>query len=130
MAKCLVLQRALAALVAHWAIERMIRQQQLEHALLGFFNAFSCSVDYLTICNWCHARHHHHWSTRTNNFNKTLAAHAHRFHARVITKAWNEIVCAVCCRNDHLALTCSNDFAVDGDADGVWIYNWLWCCGV
>ena len=130
MTKCLVLQWAFATLVTHWAIERMICKQQFEHALLGFFDAFSCRIDHLTICNWCHARHHHHWATWANNFNETLAAHAHRFHAWVITKSRNEIVCAICSRNDHLTFACSNDFAVDGDADRVWIHYWLWRCGV
>jgi hypothetical protein len=46
----------------------------------------------------------------------------------VITKAWNEIVRAVGCRNDHLTFACINDFAVDGDADRIWINNWLWRC--
>ena len=130
MTKCLVLQWALATLVADRAIERMISEQQLEHAFLGFLDAFGLGINNLALCNWRHARHHHHWTAWANNFNETLAAHAHRFHAWVITKARNEIVCAVGCRNDHLTFACSNDFAVDSDADRVWIDDWLWRCGV
>ena len=108
----------------------MVSKQQLEHALLGFLDTLGLGVNNLTICNGCHARHHHHWTSWSNNFNEALATHAHRFHAWVITKAWNEIVRAVCRSNDHLAFTCSNDFAVDGDADGIWIHDWLWRCDV
>jgi hypothetical protein len=130
MTKCLVLQRALATFVAHWAVERMIRKQQLEHTLLGFLDALGLGINNLTFCNGRHARHHHHRSAWTDNFNETLAAHAHRLHARVIAKAWNEIVRAVCRSNDHLALACSNDFAINGDAHRIWIHDWLWGCGV
>jgi hypothetical protein len=130
MTKCLVLQRALAALVAYWTIERMVSEQQLEHTLLGFFNALGFGINNLAFCNWSHTRHHHHWAAWTDNFNETLAAHAHWFHAWVITKARNEIVCAVGSRNDHLAFARSNNFAVDGDADCVWIYDWLWRRGI
>ena len=44
VAERLVLQRALAALVAHRTVERMVGEQQLEHALLGALDAVGDSV--------------------------------------------------------------------------------------
>ena len=55
MTKCLVLQRALATLVAYRTIERMISKQQLKNTLLCFFNALSLGIYNLAFCNWRHA---------------------------------------------------------------------------
>ena len=42
VAECLVLQRALAPLVADGAVERVVGEQQLEHALLGLLRPAGC----------------------------------------------------------------------------------------
>ena len=43
----LVLQRALAALVAHRAVERMVDEQELEHPVLGLLDLVRGRVDHL-----------------------------------------------------------------------------------
>ena len=123
MAESLVLQRALAALVAHWAIQRMIGKQQFEDAFLRFFDAFGCCANHLAFGNRCHARDNHHRAAWAFYFNQALATHANWCHAWVIAKTRNEFVCVVGCGDDEVALFSSNGFAVNREADCCWVWR-------
>ena len=78
VAERLILQRALAALVADRTVERVVREQQFEHALLGALDLRGVGAHDLAIGDRGHARHHHHRATRSLDLDHALAAHADR----------------------------------------------------
>ena len=82
----LVLQRALAALVTHRAVERVVGEEELEHALLGPLDAGRGGAHDLALGDRRHAADDHHRAARTLDFDEALAAHADRPHARVVAE--------------------------------------------
>ena len=76
----LVLQRTLSALVAHWAVERMVGEEKFEDALVGPLHLGSVGADDLAVSDRGHARHDHHRSAWALDFDQTLATHAHGLH--------------------------------------------------
>jgi hypothetical protein len=78
VAERLVLQRALAALVADGAVERVVDQQQLEDALLCPFDRVGGGVHDLAVGHRGHARHDHHRAAGTLHLDQALTAHADR----------------------------------------------------
>ena len=83
----LVLQRALAALVAHRTVERVVGEEGSSTPLLGPLDAGRGGADDLTLGDRRHAADDHHRAARTFDFDEALAAHADRPHARVVAEA-------------------------------------------
>ena len=90
VAERLVLQRALTALVADRAVERVVGEQQLEHALLGALRWWptrcrpSCPATRRS-CTTAAGPGPRPVSTSTRH----MPAHPHRRHARVVAEAWD-----------------------------------------
>jgi hypothetical protein len=121
VAERLVLERALTTLVAHRTIEGMVRQQQFENALVRTLHLRCVGAHHLTVGHRCHARHHHHRSTRTFDFDETLPAHADRAHARVVAEARDVVTAAIGGGDYEFALASGNRTTVDRNRDGVGI---------
>ena len=113
VAERLILQRAFATLVAHWTIKWVIRQQQFDDAFLSALHLIGLGAHNLSFSNGGHATDHHHWPTRTFNFNQTLTTHADSTHTWVITETRNVIATAIGSSNNQFAFTSGNGFAVD-----------------
>ena len=121
MTESLILQRALAALVTHWAVKRVISKKQFNHAFLCTLDLRCLCADNLSFGHWCHAANNHHWTAWSFNFNETLTAHTDRTHTWVVAETRNEFIGTVSCRNDEFTFLCFNSATVNRDADCVWI---------
>src|SRR4029079_6195366 len=129
MAEGLVLQRALAALVADRAVERMVRQQQVDDALLGLPRGLALRVDDHAGCDRDHARRLQCRATPGVDVDEAHAAHADRCHALVVAEA-RDVVADPLCRGDHeLALARDHRSTVDRQVDGVGIRRRRHCIG-
>ena len=100
----LVLQGALATLVANRAVQRVVRQEELQHPILRLFH-------FLRIRNYRHlvgrfdkAGGLQRGSTTRIDFNKAHSTDAHRLHSRVITEPRNIGSGLLSRGNQHLAL--------------------------
>ena len=113
VAERLVLQRALAALVAHRAVERVVGEQQLEHALLRALDLIGVGVDHLAVGDRGHARHDHHRPPWALDLDHALAAHADRVHPRVVAEVRDVLVGAERRGDDHVALASGHGTSVD-----------------
>ncbi len=83
----LVLQRALAALVAHRAVERVVGQQELEHAVLGLLHLLRGGVDDHALAGLDEAGRLQRGAPRAIHLDQAHAAHADGLHARVVAEA-------------------------------------------
>ena len=83
----LVLERALAALVADRAVERVVGQQELEHAVLGLLHLVDAGDDLHALGDLDEARRLQRGAARALDLDQAHAAHADRLHARVVAKA-------------------------------------------
>ena len=83
----LVLQRALAALVAHRAVERVVGQQELEHAVLGLLHLLRGGVDDHAVAGLDEAGRLQRGAARALHLDQAHAAHADGLHARVVAEA-------------------------------------------
>ena len=83
--KGLVLQRALAAAVAYRAVERVVDQQELEHAVLGGLHVLGLRVDDHAVGDRCGARDLH--AAHALDLDQAHAAHPHRLHPLVPAEA-------------------------------------------
>ena len=83
----LVLQRALAALVADGAVERMVGEQELEHAVLRLLDLLRRGVDDHALARLDEAGRLQGGAARALHFDQAHAAHADRLHARVVAEA-------------------------------------------
>ena len=83
----LVLQRALAALVADRAVERVVGQQELEHAVLGLLHLLRGGVDDHALAGLDEAGRLQRGAPRALHLDQAHAAHADGLHARVVAEA-------------------------------------------
>ena len=83
----LVLQRALAALVADRAVERMVDEEELEHALLRLARRRRDGGDLLPVGDRHEAGRLQGGTPRPGHLDEAHPAHAHRLHPRVVAKA-------------------------------------------
>ncbi len=113
----LVLQGTLAALVAHGAVEWMVDEQELEHAVLGLLGDLGLGVDSHPVGHRDHARRLQCRSSTGVDLDDTHAAHAHRLHPRVVAEAGYVGAVALGRGDDELAWLGVDLLAVDGDGD-------------
>ncbi len=125
VAERLVLQRALAALVTDGAVERMVREEQLDHPLLRALDLLRLCAHDLAVGHGGHARHDHHRPARALHLHHALAAHADAAHARVVAEARDVLALTVGGSDDELALARGDRAAVDRDAHGVRVHRHL-----
>ena len=113
----LVLERALAAAVAHRAVERVVDQQELEDAVLHRLHVGRLRVDDHAVGDGRRARDLH--AAHALDLDQAHPAHADRLHALVPAEAWD--VGAVLLRDldQQLAARRLHLLAVDGDGDEV-----------
>ncbi len=119
VAERLVLQRALAALVADGAVERVVGEQQLDDALLGPLGRRRLRFDLHVGGDGDHARRLEHRAATGVDLDEAHAAHAHRRHPLVVTEARDVHVVALGRGDDQLALASRDGLAVDRDRDSV-----------
>ena len=113
----LVLERALAAAVAHRAVERVVHEQELEHAVLDLLHGVALRVADHPLGDGCRARGRE--PAHAFDLHEAHAAHADRLHALVPAEPRD--VHAVLLRglDQQLALRRLERDPVDGDRDGV-----------
>ncbi len=113
----LVLERALAALVAHGAVERVVDQQELEDAVLRLLHQRRCGVDDHAFRGVEHARDLQGRASRTLDLDEAHATHADRGHAWVVAEA-RDVDAVALGRGDHELAGLGRDrLTVDGERD-------------
>jgi hypothetical protein len=85
----LILERALATLVTDRAVEGVVREQELEHAVLGFLHLLGIGAHAHAVVDVQVARGLQRRATRSFDFDEAHAAHSHRLHARVVAETWD-----------------------------------------
>ncbi len=113
----LVLQRALAALVAHGAVERVVDQQELEHPVLGLLGDRGLGVDLHVRRALEHAARLQRRAPTGVDLDDAHAAHADGLHARVGAEVRDVDAVALRRVDDELALVRHDRCAVEGDRD-------------
>ena len=83
----LVLEGALAALVADRAVERVVHEQELEDAVLGLLRGLALGLHDHVGRHRDHAGRLERRATARVDVDDAHAAHAHRLHARVVAEA-------------------------------------------
>src|ERR1700736_553818 len=119
--KGLVLQRAFAALVTDRAVEWMVDQQELEHALLVLVDLLGGGLDR-------HALSHVDGAGRLQlrhllDFDQAHAADGHRRHLRMRAEDWDVDADLLGGVEDQGALRYRHRLAVDGERDLVGLYR-------
>ena len=135
----LVLQRALAALVADRAVERVVDQQELEHAVLGLLGDLADSVSTtMPAATWIMQAGCSAGPAARVDLDEAHAAHAHRLHALVVAEARDVDAGPLGGVDDQLALARPRRRAVDrdgsrcrtGDVSTSVIGGSAWTCGL
>ena len=114
----LILQRTLAALVAHGAIERVVYQQEFKDAVLGFFDHIRLGINDHAFGTRLHTGRLKGHATGARNFNQTHPTHAHFAHAGVPAEPGDVGAMAFCGSDQQLTGVGLNGFAVNGDCKG------------
>ena len=127
VAERLVLQRALAALVAHRAVQRVVGEQQLEDALLGPLRRRRLGVDLHVRRHRDHARRRQLRTAAAVDLDEAHPAHADRAHPVVPAEPRDVRAGALGGGDDQLALAGRERPAVDRDGDGVGVGLGLGC---
>ena len=113
----LVLQGALATLVADRAVERVVDEQELEDAVLRLLHGGRLGVDDHPLRHVEHAGHLQRRAARPLDLDEAHAAHAHRRHPRVVAEARDVHPCALGGRDHELTGRRRDDSAVDRERD-------------
>ena len=113
----LVLQRALPALVAHGAVERMVDEEELEHPVLRLLDLLRGGVDHHAVGHGHVAGRLQRGAARARHLDQTHAAHAHRLHAGVVAEARDERPGLLGRGDQELAGRGGDLPAVDGEGD-------------
>ena len=100
----LVLERALAALVTHRAVERVVGQQELEHAVLRLLDPVVARIDHHAVGDRHEAGRGEGGTARSLHVDQAHAAHAHGLHARVVAEARDVGARPLGRRDEELAL--------------------------
>ena len=112
-----VLKRALAALVAHRAIERVVDEQELEHPVLGLAHPVVLRIDDHAVAALQHARRLQRGSATGVDLDEAHAAHAHRVHAAVVAEPGDVMTGTLGGVDQQIALLRDHRVAVDRDGD-------------
>ena len=83
----LVLQRALTALVAHGAVERVVGEEELEYSVLRLLHLVRRGVDHHAVGGLNEAGRLERRPAGTVDFDQAHATHTHRLHARVVAES-------------------------------------------
>ena len=115
----LVLERTLATLVAHRAVERVVGQQELEHAVLRLLDPVVARVHHHAVRDLHEAGRGQRGAARPFHVDQAHAAHAHRLHAWVVAEARDVGAGTLGRRDDELALGGGDLAPVEGERDPV-----------
>ena len=113
----LVLQRALAALVADRAVERVVGEEELEDAVLGLLDLLRVGDDLHALASSDVAGGHEGRAPRALDLDEAHPADADGLHARVVAEARDVGAGALGGGDDHLALLGGHLTAVEGEGD-------------
>ncbi len=113
----LVLQRALAALVADGAVQRVVGQQELEHAVLGLLDPLVGGVDDHAVGDRDEAGRGQGRAARALDVDQAHAAHADGLHAWVVAEARDVGAGALGRRDEQLALLRRRRAPVEGEGE-------------
>jgi hypothetical protein len=103
--------------MAHRAVERVVHEEELEHAVLGLGGDLGGGVDLHLRRALDHAARQQGRAPTGVDLDDAHAAHAHRVHARVVAEARDVDAVALGRVDDQLALVGPHRRAVDGDRD-------------
>ncbi len=113
--QCLVLQRALAALVAHGAVEGVVGQQEFEHPVLGLLDPVVGGVHHHAVGHRDEAGRGQGGAARALDVDEAHAAHADGVHAGVVAEARDVGAGALGRRDEQLALLRRDGAPVEGE---------------
>ena len=111
----LVLQRALAALVADRTVQRVVDKEELKHAVLGLAGPFRLGVDDHPRGARQHARRLEGRPPAGVDLDQAHTAHAHWLHTRVVAEAGDVGAGALAGVDQQLAWASCHRLAVNGD---------------
>ncbi len=114
----LVLERALAALVAHRAVERVVDQQELEDAVLGLLDLVRVGGDLHARRDLDEAARLQRGTAGTADLDQAHPAHADRLHPRVVAEPRDERAGPLGGGDEQLTLVGARRPAVEGELDG------------
>src|SRR5262249_40051865 len=86
VSESLILQRALAALIADRTVQRVVDKQELQHALLGLFGHGTAGVDLHPVRDRVVAGWQERRSSGAFYLDQAHSAHADRLHPRVVAE--------------------------------------------
>ena len=115
----LVLQGALAALVAHGAVQRVVDQEELEDAVLGLLRDLALRVDHHVRGHGDHAGRLERRAATGVDLDDAHAAHPDRLHPRVVAEARDVGAVALRGLDDELARLGLDLLAVDRHDHGL-----------
>ena len=113
----LVLKGALASLVAHRTVQRVVEQQEFEHTLLGLSGRLGLGEDLLAVGHLDEAGRLQARAPGPGDLDEAHAAHADCGHPRVVAKTRDEDPGPLGRRDDELAFLRFHDPPIDGDGD-------------
>ena len=113
----LVLQRALAALVADRAVERVVGEQQLKDAVLGLLHLLGLGDDDHAVAHPDEAGRSQGGAPRALDLDQAHATDPDGLHAGVVAEAWDVGPRPLRRGDDHLALARRDLSAIEREAD-------------
>ena len=115
----LVLQRALAALVAHGAVERVIDEEELEDTVLGLLDPLGRGVHRHPVLHLDEAARLERGAARPTDLDEAHPAHADRGHARVVAEPRDEGSGSLRGGDEQIALPRLDLASVEGEGQPV-----------
>src|SRR5665213_1879393 len=113
----LVLERALPTLVADRAVQRVVDEQKLEYALLGFSGLVGVREHLEAVSDLQEARRLQAKSPGSGDLDEAHPAHTDRLHTGVVAKPRDEDSLALGRGDDQLTWMCLDRRPIDGDRD-------------
>ncbi len=111
----LVLERALATLVADRAVQRVVDEQELEHAVLGLFDLVGLGDHLRSLLHLDEAARLQGGTPGSAHLDQAHPAHTHRLHPRVVAEAGDEGPGPLGGGDEHLAIPPADLASVEGE---------------
>ncbi len=115
----LILERALAALVADRAIEGMVDEQELEDAVLGLLGDVGLGVDHHVVADGQHATGLQRRTATGVDLDDAHPAHTDRLHPRVVAESGDVDPGVLACVDQQRTRLGGDGLAVDRHGDGL-----------
>ena len=114
-----ILQRALAALVAHGAVKWVVDEEVLENTLLGLLDDGGLRVDDHAIVDGCGAGRNEHRTAGTDHLDKAHTAHPDGLHPGMPAETGDVVAVLLSNLDEDFAGAALHLDAINGDRDQI-----------